>query len=231
MRFHSLVAVVGVLFSAGAVRAQTALSVSPSQSADSLILLLDSTASTYTTPVLLDHAKADLSGCGKISKQVVLMLEVEKDGSVGNVRVASQSQNKCVTKAVLAAAHGYRFRPGQQSGKPAVTHIALAVGAEEAIAADGGRPIDSGKVVPPVLLIIVDPEYGLAVIKANLNARFRATFSIDTNGYVTNLRVVDAPSYEVEQIVSKAVKQDRFWPAMKDGKPVQVDLTMEFSLG
>ncbi len=92
----------------------------------------------------------------------------------------------------------------------------------------GASPSSSpGKamVTPPIPLRMVDPEVppdirpAAGIVKIHLQ--------IDTNGLPINVHTVDTVTGPLSKSAVRAAEQYRFWPAIKDGEPVRVDLSID----
>ena len=68
---------------------------------------------------------------------------------------------------------------------------------------------------------IVYPE--IAMI-AGIDGKVYVLTSIDENGYVTNAKIIKGIGAGCNEAALDAVKQTRFTPAMKDQKPLKVDV-------
>lgn len=78
------------------------------------------------------------------------------------------------------------------------------------------------------------PEFPQDARLEGIEGWVRFTYTIGRNGYVSDVRIVDAqPRYVFEQAVKRAVRQWRFEPVLQDGVPVERDVTqtIEFALG
>jgi periplasmic protein TonB len=84
-----------------------------------------------------------------------------------------------------------------------------------------------GDVSAPVLIHSVDPEYTEAAHKANVSGSVVMTIYVDTRGNPSHIRVNRGLGQGLDQKAVEAVHQYKFKPAMKDGKPVLVEIGLE----
>jgi periplasmic protein TonB len=84
-----------------------------------------------------------------------------------------------------------------------------------------------GDVSAPVVIHSVDPEYTEAAHKAKVSGRVLMTIYVDTNGNPSHIRVNRGLGQGLDQKAVEALRQYKFKPAMKDGKPVLVEISLE----
>lgn len=88
----------------------------------------------------------------------------------------------------------------------------------------GGVMHIGGGVSKPVVLYQVEPEFSEEARKAKFSGDVMVYLWIGTDGKPSHVRVVRGVGMGLDEKAVEAVRQYRFQPAMKDGKPVQVDL-------
>lgn len=71
------------------------------------------------------------------------------------------------------------------------------------------------------------PDYTDEVSHARKEGKVVLSAVVDTTGHARVLRVVTPLGYGLNEKAMEAVKQWRFQPGMKDGKPVNVQLNIE----
>lgn len=92
----------------------------------------------------------------------------------------------------------------------------------------GGGPMHiGGGVSKPVVLYSVDPEFSEEARKAKFSGNVMVYLWVDQDGKPSHIRVVRGVGMGLDEKAIEAVRQYRFKPAMKDGKPVTVDLYFE----
>ena len=88
----------------------------------------------------------------------------------------------------------------------------------------GGVMHIGGGVSKPVVLYQVDPEFSEEARKAKFSGSVYVYLWVGTDGKPSHVRVIRGVGMGLDEKAVEAVRQYRFQPAMKDGKPVQVDL-------
>lgn len=90
----------------------------------------------------------------------------------------------------------------------------------------------SGEVDPPVRVHYVDPLYTELARRSRTHGTVILQAIIDTQGQVTEVKVLKPLTMGLTEEAIKAVKQWRYDPSTKDGKPVNVQLsvTIRFQL-
>jgi len=91
----------------------------------------------------------------------------------------------------------------------------------------GGVMHIGGGVSKPVVLYQVEPEFSEEARKAKFSGNVEVYLWVDTDGKPSHIQVVRGVGMGLDQKAVDAVRQYRFKPAMKDGKPVQVDLYVD----
>ena len=84
----------------------------------------------------------------------------------------------------------------------------------------------------PELLRKVEPEYSEGARKAKFQGHVSLNVEIDPAGLVSNIQVIRSLGMGLDEKAIEAVRQWKFKPAMKDGKPftVQVEVGVDFRL-
>jgi TonB family protein len=83
------------------------------------------------------------------------------------------------------------------------------------------EPLRAG-IKPPVVLYKPEPEYSELARKARVQGTVCVEAIIDDKGQVRGLRVREGLGYGLDEQALEAVKQWRFRPATRDGKPVSI---------
>jgi periplasmic protein TonB len=91
----------------------------------------------------------------------------------------------------------------------------------------GGVFRTGGGVSSPILVSKKEPEYSEEARKAKYQGTVLLYVEIDTNGRAQNIRVQRSLGLGLDEKAVEAVKQWKFKPGMKDGKPVIVAATIE----
>jgi protein TonB len=91
----------------------------------------------------------------------------------------------------------------------------------------GGVYHVGGGVKPPVLLSSPDPEFSEEARKAKFSGNVEVYLIVDENGNPTHVKVARPIGMGLDEKAVEAVRQYKFKPAMKDGKPVKVDMYVD----
>jgi len=92
----------------------------------------------------------------------------------------------------------------------------------------GGGPFRvGGGVTAPVVLHKVEPEYSEEARKAKYQGTVLLYIEVDSSGRATNIHVQRSLGLGLDEKAIEAVKQWKFKPGYKDGKPVTVAATIE----
>jgi len=91
----------------------------------------------------------------------------------------------------------------------------------------GGVYHIGGGVKPPSVLTSVDPEFSEEARKAKFSGNVQVYLIVDEKGMPTHVRVVRGVGMGLDEKAVEAVRQYRFKPGTKDGKPVSVDLYID----
>jgi TonB family protein len=125
-----------------------------------------------------------------------------------------------------------RSLPEQRLGPPAEPYsktIVISQGTgKQDIASGTARPERiGGKVWPPDVLKSVEAPYTLEARKARINGYCLVSVIVDAHGMPQNPRVAKSLDPGLDQNALFAVKHYRFKPALKNGSPVPVMITVE----
>ena len=101
------------------------------------------------------------------------------------------------------------------------------VGPGEGGGIGGGVFRVGGGVTAPTLVFRVEPEYTEAARKAKYQGTVVLYAVVDSDGKVRDLKVVRALGLGLDERALDAVKQWKFRPGMKDGRPVSVAASIE----
>jgi periplasmic protein TonB len=91
----------------------------------------------------------------------------------------------------------------------------------------GGVYRVGGGVTSPVLMAKVEPQYSEEARKAKYQGTVLLYVEIDPSGRATNIKVQRSLGLGLDEKAIEAVKQWKFKPGYKDGKPVMVAATIE----
>ena len=116
---------------------------------------------------------------------------------------------------------------GTRSGGNIGSGKAKGVGPSSGGTTGGGVYHIGGDVLPPSVLYSVDPEFSEEARKAKFSGNVRVSLIVDENGQPTNVRVARGVGMGLDERAVEAVRQYKFKPATKDGKPVKVALSVD----
>lgn len=118
--------------------------------------------------------------------------------------------------------------------------IMLLVSAEVSGAADDGKPKEQGRdsagsevyepgpaIKSPKLIHYVEPEFSADSKEAYVEGVVKVSTVVTTDGTASNCQIVRGLNAEEDKTALKAVKLWRFQPGTKEGKPVNVRVTVE----
>jgi protein TonB len=91
----------------------------------------------------------------------------------------------------------------------------------------GGAMHIGGAVIAPKVLVQVDPEFSEEARKAKFSGNVEVYLWVDANGNPSHVRVVRGVGMGLDQKAVDAVRQYKFKPATKNGKPVTVDMYID----
>jgi protein TonB len=91
----------------------------------------------------------------------------------------------------------------------------------------GGVYQVGGSVRAPQVIYSVDPEFSEEARKAKFSGNVQVALIVDSSGLPKNIRVERGVGMGLDEKAVEAVRQYRFKPAMKDGKPVPVEIYVE----
>jgi protein TonB len=91
----------------------------------------------------------------------------------------------------------------------------------------GGAMHIGGAVLAPKLVYSVDPEFSEEARKAKFSGNVEVYLWVDENGSPSHVRVVRGVGMGLDEKAVEAVRQYKFKPATKNGKPVTVDMYVD----
>jgi TonB family protein len=192
----------------------------------------------------VDAMKAGVQG------SVTLEGVVQPDGVIGEVRV-TKALYPGLDQEAIKAIKLWRFKPGRKDGKPVPVRVTVEMTftlgnppaqprfqvQAPAPGATGGKdqkhtPLvykPGAGVSAPVVLKEARPQYTAEARKARIEGTVLLDCVVETDGSVGDIEVKRSLDEALDQEAIKAVKQWRFEPGTKDGKPVPVLITLEMT--
>ncbi len=151
----------------------------------------------------------------------------------GTSRVTAASDD-LVRQAAGRAAQSWVFTAATADGttRPANANILLACQSPGAIPpADftGHLYAPGNGVTTPVVIFKVDPEFTEQARMAKYQGSVVLSLIVEPSGKPTNIQVTRKLGYGLDEQAVDAMKQWRFKPAVKDGKPVRVRANVEMT--
>lgn len=177
-----------------------------------------------------------------------LVFEVDGLGQLGDLMVVAYTREE-FADAALDAVRQWRFRPYRVEGRPVTTimRVAFQYTAGEVVAVDtmsvpgplplprigGGKfvhqPCPAAELDEPVRsLSAAPPLYPSSLSDQGLTGLVRVEFYIDADGEVRFPLVVSNAHPLLASVVTAAVKEWRFQPPRRKGRPVLVFAAQEF---
>ena len=84
-----------------------------------------------------------------------------------------------------------------------------------------------GDVSAPVLIHSVQPKLSEKARNAKVDGSALVNLYVDVNGNPSHIRVIRGVGLDLDESAVEAVRRYKFKPAMKDGKPVMVEMNIE----
>ena len=212
-----------------------------------------------SAPVVVKEVKPQYTADAmraRVQGAVTLECVVQPDGTIGEARV-TKALNPGLDQEAIKAVKQWRFEPGKKDGKPVPVLITLEMTFTlRDTPAPGGatkpplfpvRPLTPGDagaksqpqatgvykpgagVSAPVLVKQVKPQYTAEAKDARIQGVVTLECVVQPDGTVGDVEVIKALEDGLDQEAIKAVKQWRFEPGKKDGKPVPVLITLEMT--
>jgi TonB family protein len=206
-----------------------------------------------SAPVVFKEVKPQYTAeAMKAGVQGVVTLEcvVQPDGTVGGVRV-TKALNPGLDQEAIKAVKQWRFKPGRKDGKPVPVRVTLEMTfalrdtpvqplfpVPPLVPGDAGgaawpeatRVYKPGAgVSAPVVVKEVRPQYTPEAEEAKIQGVVTLECVVNTDGSIGDVQVTRSLDAGLDQEAIKAVKQWRFEPGTKDGRPVPVRVALEMT--
>lgn len=158
---------------------------------------------------------------------VQLSFTVDERGQPQDVAVVSPADRK-LTTSVVDAVSQWRFSPAMQDGLPVAKRVTMPLQiADGRTIANANRSNELNVSARPLAQKIVNPA-GLS--RQHLGVTVQLSFTVDENGRPQDVEVVGQSDRQLTESVVAAVTQWRFTPAMQDGAPVSMRVTMPLQI-
>jgi len=204
-------------------------------------------------PVLVKEFKPQYTAeamRARVQGAVTLECVVQPDGTVGEARV-TKALEPGLDREAIKAVKQWRFKPGTKDGKAVPVRVTLEMaftlrdtptqplfpvrplvpGGESS----KGQPLAAGVYKPgdgvsaPVMVKEVRPQYNPEAMRAKIEGSVTLECVVQIDGAVGEVHVTKSLDPGLDEEAIKAVKQWRFEPGTKDGKPVPVRITLEMT--
>jgi TonB family protein len=173
----------------------------------------------------------------RVQGTVTLYIQVSPEGRATNMRVL-RSLTPGLDQRAMEAVANWRFDPGMKNGLPVTVEANIEVNfrllddkegaalaaqpravpaAIQQAAQVGGYP---AKTTTPRLIRKTEPEYTEEARKAKYQGTVTLTAVINAEGLAQDFRVVHSLGLGLDEKAIEAVKQWKFEPGTRDGKPV-----------
>jgi len=164
----------------------------------------------------------------------VLWLVVDAKGMPRDITV-KQSLGRGLDEKAIEAVRGWRFTPGMKDGVPVAVQINVAVSFH--IAAANSKTEETADkiyvaghgVTPPRAIYSPDPEFSEEARHAGHRGTCVLWLIVDNKGTPRDIMVKRSLGMGLDEKAVETVRQWKFKPAMKDGVPVAVQVSIEIS--
>jgi len=174
---------------------------------------------------------------------VVVYAEITTEGVPENLRIL-RNLGFGLDEEALRAVQQWRFEPNSEDGKLSrvATYVPVRFRLDRQIygaqlpAGMGGNEIfqiAEGGITAPRIISRVEPTYTEEARTGKVSGTVVLFAEISSAGTVENVVVLNKLGKGLDEMAVRAIKQWKFSPAVKDGRPVAVMITIEmnFSLG
>lgn len=165
----------------------------------------------------------------RIEGTVSLSATVNEQGKVDSV-VMVHPMNPELNAAAIAAVSHWKFRPATKDGTPITTQVSVDVvftSPHPYTIINGIDRLGVGGVTPPRVIYEPDPKYADAARQAQSQGTVYLSLVVTAAGLPEYVHVVKSLDSRLDQKAVEAVKQWKFEPAMKNGKPVAIVIAIE----
>jgi protein TonB len=170
---------------------------------------------TATEQLLAPKAPPTIAPKLAIEPTVVM----QKDLKMAN----SEMPNLGMPNAPAASVDGFGMGRGNGIGSGSGNGVGPGSGGNMG----GGIYTIGGGVRAPIVLVSVDPEFSEEARKQKFSGNVLVGLVVDEQGNPSHVRVLRGVGLGLDEKAVEAVRQYRFKPAMKDGKPVKVELSID----
>ena len=98
--------------------------------------------------------------------------------------------------------------------------------------ADGGPPVNPpapiGGILPPQIRYQVEAVYPPEAQAAGIEGTVKLELTVDSQGVLQDVKLVGSAGHGFDEAALAAVRQFKFWPAVKNHKPIAIRVTYEY---
>ncbi len=154
---------------------------------------------------------------------VTLSFDVDERGIPANLHVEEISDEKWEADMITSLKE-WRFSGAVKDGKPVLVPCTLSFSLGDV---PSGPPGKYSNITPPQIIHKVEPKYSKEAAKARLEGTVTLLVVVDREGVPRDIKVARPLGLGLDEAAIKAVRQWRFRPGIKDGKPVAVQAYIE----
>jgi TonB family protein len=178
---------------------------------------------TKVNPVYPAEAKA-----AHIEGVVTLRVVISKTGAVDEVQIVSGPEE--LIQSATAAVFQWKYKPFLLNGQP--VDVATTINVNYSLQGSAEQNLPSARKMPdgataPMVIYMAQPQFTEEARKAKFMGVVLVNLTVDEKGLPQNVHVLRGVGMGLDQKAVDAVKQYRFKPAMKEGKPVEEALNVE----
>lgn len=174
---------------------------------------------SQVTPVYPPEAKQK-----GIQGSVVLRATITTEGRVKNLELLSEPSD--LTHSAIDAVRQWVYKPYLLNGEPQEVETTITVNYTLDGVSTGLKAVVNGATAPAVTHM-EDPVYTEEARTAKVSGDVLLNLVVDENGNPTHVRVVHGIGHGLDEKAIEAVKQYKFKPAMREGKPVMASVNLE----
>lgn len=197
----------------------------------SLILAIGATVtlSAQSSPSDFDPKHPPDAVCGAAAlklqeagtSKVVLAMALDASGRVQAFKTESPKGLRLEKiKEAASAIKSMQFKPAIKDGSPVAVQIGVEFDCADSLAY---------RTIPPKLVHDVSPVYPESAMGGTGGRTVSVQLTIQTDGVPKDVRVAKGVREDIDDSALDAVRQWRVHPAMRDGKPIEVRVTVEVS--
>ena len=165
----------------------------------------------------------------RVQGVVRLNAVIGKDGTVQKLTLIEG--NPLLVPAAIDAAKQWIYKPPVLNGESGT--VTTEIKLNFTLSPSGSEEVPPGSISPPAIVTKREPQYTQEAIDAKLEGTILIRLIVGADGVPQDVQVVRGLGLGLDEQAVEAVRNWRFKPGMKDGKPVpvQVQVQVNFRLG